>query len=96
MGWIIFTSMIEKVAFPTAFIIMILLQWWEPLAITMLAEVVLCSIILFLVAEGHRFSYALKGLVVAPMRYMYLLYDFTVLLRFMADVRIFKTKKWRK
>lgn len=96
MGWIIFTSLIEKVAFPASFIIMACLQWWEPLVITILAEVLLCSIILFAVAEGHRFSYALKGLLVAPMRYMYLLYDFTTLLRFLADVWIFKTKKWRK
>lgn len=96
MGWVIFTSLMEKIAFPTAFIIMACLKWWEPLAVTIAAEVLLCSIVLFIVAEGNRISYALKGLVVAPMRYIYLLYDFTILIRFLLDIWVFRTKKWRK
>ncbi|HSW62039.1 MAG TPA: glycosyltransferase family 2 protein [Dissulfurispiraceae bacterium] len=96
VGWILFTSLLEKIAFPTSFLVMLLLQLWEPLVITILAEVILCTLVLFVVAKGQRFNYALKGLVVTPLRYAYLMYDFTVILRFAADVWIFKDKKWRK
>lgn len=96
IGWIIFTSLLEKIAFPTSFLVMLLLQLWEPVLITILAEVVLSTLVLFVVAKGHRFNYALKSLVVTPLRYTYLVYDFTVILRFAADIWIFRDKKWRK
>ncbi|KAF0182956.1 MAG: glycosyl transferase [Nitrospirae bacterium] len=96
VGWILFTSLFEKIAFPTSFLIMLLLQLWEPLVITILAEVLLSTLVLFIVAKGQRFNYALKSLLVAPLRYAYLMYDFTVILRFAADIWIFRDKKWRK
>ena len=57
-------SAFEKVAFPTTLLIMILLQLWEPLAITLLAETAVGTGILVTVAKGHRLEYFFKGLLV--------------------------------
>ncbi len=96
IGWVLFMSALEKVGFPTALVIMLLLQLWEPLLVTLLAETVVSTTILGIVAKGRRLEYVLKGLAVTPLRYSVLLYDFVTLLRFGADVWIFRTRKWRK
>lgn len=96
MGWVILTSIIEKIAFPTVLIIMIILEMWKPLAITLIFETILSLTILTIVSKGHRLEYFLKGLIVTPIRYSSLLYDFVTILRFSADIWIFKTRKWRK
>jgi glycosyltransferase involved in cell wall biosynthesis len=101
MGWIIFMSLIEKIFFPTAILVMLALSLagiitWEPLIVTVVAEMCVCILILFAVASGHRFEYALKGLLTTPMRYGYLMYDFLNILRFSADIWVFRTRRWRK
>ncbi len=96
MGWVTLTSIIEKIAFPTVLIIMIILGMWEPLAVTLIFETILSLIILTIISKGHRLEYLLKGIIVIPIRYSSLLYDFVTILRFSADIWIFKTRKWRK
>jgi len=96
IGWVLFMSAFEKVAFPTVLLIMILLQLWEPLAITLVAETTVATGILATVAKGHRVEYFLKGLIVTPLRYGVLLFDLITIGRFAADLWIFRTRRWRK
>ena len=96
IGWVLFMSAFEKVAFPTVLLIMILLQLWEPLAITLIAETAVATAILVTVAKGHRLEYFLKGLLVTPLRYAVLLFDLVTIGRFAADLWIFRNRRWRK
>jgi len=96
IGWVLFMSAFEKVAFPTILLIMILLQLWEPLAITLAAETTVATGLLVAVAKGHRLEYLLKGLLVAPLRYAVLLFDLVTIGRFAADLWIFRNRRWRK
>ncbi|MFP5381200.1 MAG: glycosyltransferase family 2 protein [Gammaproteobacteria bacterium] len=96
IGWVLFMSAFEKVAFPTALLIMLLLQMWEPLAITLIAETLVATTVLAIVAKGKRLEYFLKGLVVTPLRYTVLLYDLVTIGRFAADLWIFRNRRWRK
>ncbi|MEW5966602.1 MAG: glycosyltransferase [Pseudomonadota bacterium] len=96
IGWVLFMSAFEKIAFPTALVIMLLLQMWEPLAITLIAETLVATSILALVAKGRRLEYFLKGLLVTPLRYAVLLFDLVTISRFAADLWIFRNRRWRK
>lgn len=96
IGWVLFMSALEKVSFPAAMLIMLILGLWEPLAITIAAESIISIAVLAYVARGQRLEYAWKGLVATPMRYTTLLYDLVTLGRFTADLWIFKNRKWRK
>lgn len=96
MGWLIFTSLIEKLFFPTAILCLLALRLWEPLLMTIAAETFICVLILFIISKGHRIEYAVKGIVATPIRYAYLMYDFVNILRFSADIWIFRKRGWRK
>ena len=96
IGWVLFMSAFEKVAFPTVLLIMILLKLWEPLAITLIAETAVATGILVSVAKGHRLEYFFKGLLVTPLRYAVLLFDLVTIGRFAADLWIFRNRRWRK
>jgi glycosyltransferase involved in cell wall biosynthesis len=96
IGWVLFMSAFEKVAFPTVLLIMLILQLWEPLAITLVAETAVATTILAILAKGHRLEYFLKGLLVTPLRYGVLLFDLLTIGRFAADLWIFRNRRWRK
>ncbi len=96
MGWVLLMAAIEKVFFPAALLIMIILRLWEPLGITIAAETVLSLGILTFITKGHRAEYFLKGLLVTPLRYSSLLYDLVTIGRFGADLWIFRNRRWRK
>lgn len=96
VGWVLLMSAIEKVGFPTALLIMLILQLWEPLAITLVAETVLSLSILTWVAKGQRLEYLGKGLLVTPIRYLSLFYDLVTMGRFAGDLWIRHDKRWRK
>lgn len=96
IGWVLFMSAFEKVAFPTALLIMILLRLWEPLAITIVAETAVATAILTSISKGHRLEYFFKGLLVTPLRYGVLLFDLVTIGRFAADLWIFRNRRWRK
>jgi len=96
IGWVLFMSALEKIAFPTTLTIMVILQLWEPLLITVLAETALAVGIMAVVAKGHRLEYVFKGLLVTPLRYCVILFDLITMFRFGADLWIFKNRRWRK
>ncbi len=95
-GWILAMSAVEKVFFPTTLLIMAILGWWEPLAITVLAETAVCLFSLCLVMKGQRFEYFAKGLLATPIRYALLGSELITLGRFATDLWITGNRKWRK
>jgi glycosyltransferase involved in cell wall biosynthesis len=96
IGWIVLTSAIEKVGFPTALLIMILCAAWEPLVVTIAAETVVSLTALVLVTRGQRLEYLVKGIAIAPLRYAMLALDAVTLGRFASDLWITRNRKWRK
>jgi len=96
MGWVIFLSLLEKTLFPTVLLIMIILQWWEPLIVTMAFETLISVGILTAISKEQRWSYFIKGIVATPMRYMSVMYDLVTMGRFAKDIWFGKKKGWRK
>lgn len=97
VGWVIFMSALEKIAFPAVLIAMLVMQWWEPLLVTLAAEtVVSLSILAIISPPHHRMEYFLKGVLVTPIRYSILIFDFTTILRFAGDLWVSGNRQWRK
>lgn len=96
IGWVMFMSAFEKISFPTVFLILMLLGMWEALGITLIAESVVALIALTASAKGYRWEFLLKGILLTPVRYMVIIFDFFTMLRFAADIWIFKNTRWRK
>lgn len=96
IGWVMFMSAFEKVSFPTAILIMMLVGWWKVLGITLLAESLVAWTALWITAKGYRLEFLIKGILLTPVRYIVILFDFFTMLRFAGDVWIFKNKRWRK
>lgn len=96
IGWVLFMSAFEKIAFPTTLAIMIILQLWEPLLITLAIEMSISLLILTIIAKHHRLEFFLKGLIISPLKYGVLLFDLVTIGRFASDIWIFKNKRWRK
>ncbi len=96
IGWVLMTSAIEKIAFPATLIIMIALQRWEPLIVTVAAETVVALGALVIVARGQRLEYLLKGILIAPLRYALIFWDAITIGRFAADLWVTRNRKWRK
>jgi glycosyltransferase involved in cell wall biosynthesis len=96
IGWAMFLSGIEKIGFPTALIIMLILRLWEPLAVTMIAELVISLVVLMVVAQGNRLEMLFKGILVTPLRYALMFWDVITIGRFAADLWLTGNRKWRK
>jgi glycosyltransferase involved in cell wall biosynthesis len=95
-GWTLLLSAIEKVFFPTSLLIMVILQWWEELAVTVAAETAVCVMALFIVMKGRRLEYALKALAITPIRYALLGLDLLTMGRFVTDLWLTNDRRWRK
>ncbi|GAA4857730.1 glycosyltransferase [Luteimonas vadosa] len=96
IGWSMFLSAVEKIGFPTALIIMLILQLWEPLAVTLIAELVISLLVLFIVSKGARITTVLKGILVTPLRYFLMVADVFTIGRFATDLWLTGNRKWRK
>ena len=96
IGWAMFLGAAEKIFFPTALIIMTILQMWEPLAVTLLAEMIVSISVLVVVAKGARLSTLFKGIVMTPLRYALMVADTWTIGRFAVDLWITGNRKWRK
>jgi glycosyltransferase involved in cell wall biosynthesis len=107
MGWTIFLGLFEKIFFPIALLIMIILQLWEPLLVTVISETAISSGILLIISRipgRNRFSktvfrgiqYFFRGIFLTPLRYLTLLYDLVTITIFTGHIWVFKTKRWRK
>jgi hypothetical protein len=95
-GWIVAMSAVEKVFFPVTLLILAILRAWEPLAITVAVETVICMFALGVVMKGRRLEYVAKALLVTPLRYALLASELITLARFATDLWITKNRSWRK
>lgn len=96
MGWVILTAAMEKIFFPTALLIMLILQMWEALAVTLAAETVISVGLLTAVSTGRRMRMLWQGILVTPLRYASLLFDLVTISRFARDVWFARNRRWRK
>lgn len=96
MGWVILTAAMEKVFFPTALLIMLILKLWEPLAVTLAAETLISVGLLTTVSTGRRVRMFFQGILVTPLRYASLLFDLVTISRFAGDVWFTRNRRWRK
>jgi len=96
IGWVMFMSALEKIAFPTVLCILALLGNWEALGFTLVAESVLAWIILTIVAKGNRWEFLFKGIALTPVRYAVVVFDFFTIFRFAWDIWVSKNTRWRK
>jgi glycosyltransferase involved in cell wall biosynthesis len=95
-GWLLFTSAIEKVFFPTVLLIMLLVRNWEGFWLTIALESLIALTALVVVTKGERAQYFVKGLAVIPMRYALLVSELVTLGRFAVDLWVTGNRKWRK
>jgi len=96
IGWIIFTSALEKIAFPIVLLYMLLFRLWEPLYITVLIEVLFSAIMITIVVPEKKLKYFLKDIIITPVRYSTLFFDLFVMMRFAYDLWFTKNRRWRK
>lgn len=96
IGWFIFTSLLEKISYPTILIIFMLLGYWNAVAITILAEVTIYTLMIGVMHKNRRIRNVLKSILMTPIRYGYLAFDFFFLLNFAKDLWITKNRNWRK
>lgn len=96
MGWIVFMSAAEKIFFPTALLILVILQMWWGLAVTLVAETALAVGVLAIISRGRRLTALLQGLAVTPLRYAMLVFDLVTIGRFAGDLWLTKNRRWRK
>ena len=96
IGWAMFLSAVEKIGFPTAILILLILRMWEPLAVTIIAELLVSLAALVVVAPGARLSTLLKGIAITPLRYALMVADTYTIGRFAFDLWITGNRKWRK
>jgi hypothetical protein len=89
-------SSVEKIFFPTALLIMLMLRMWEALLVTVTVETATCIVALCLVSAGQRFEYLLKAVAITPIRYLLVALDLVTVGRFATDLWITGNRKWRK
>jgi glycosyltransferase involved in cell wall biosynthesis len=94
-GWIIFFAIFEKISFTMVLVILLAIGAWWPLAITIAAETLLYTMLLIFFSKGRRLEYAVKGILVTPLRYGMLIVDFITFSRFLFDLAIAR-RGWRK
>jgi glycosyltransferase involved in cell wall biosynthesis len=95
-GWILLMSAAEKVFFPTSLVIMLILRWWEALAVTVACETAICIAALAFVMKGRRLEYIFKAIAVTPIRYALIGSELITIGRFASDLWITNNRKWRK
>ena len=95
-GWLLVAGAMEKVFFPTALLIMLLLGHREAFLVTVAAESAIGLIALVAVTKGQRTEYFFKGLAVIPVRYVLIASELVTVGRFATDLWVTKNRKWRK
>ncbi len=89
-------SSVEKIAFPTVMLLMLVFRNWEGLLITVGAETLLAVVALMLVMKGQRLEYLVKGIAVTPVRYALLAFELLTIARFASDLWLTGNRRWRK
>ena len=96
IGWFVFTTACEKLSYPTFILIFMILGFWTPLLITLLAEVALYTFVITLMHKNHRIRNFFKAILYTPIRYSQIMFDLLVAGRLMIDLWVTKNRRWRK
>jgi hypothetical protein len=96
IGWTLVSSALEKIAFPTILLVMVLLGNWEGLLITVAAETLIIVAALMFVMKNQRLEYLVKGVAVIPIRYALTAFELVTIARFATDLWVTGNRKWRK
>jgi len=96
VGWLLTTAAVEKVFFPAALVMMLILGHWEAFWVTVACESVIGLTAVVLVTKGSRTQYLFKGLAIIPIRYALMASEVVTLGRFATDLWITNNRKWRK
>lgn len=96
IGWVILLSLLEKILFPLVIILLIVFQMWEALFITLGAETLALLLISYFISHTGGLRYAWRALLATPMRYGALIFDVFTMGRFLFDITLFRTHRWRK
>ncbi|ARB92391.1 glycosyltransferase [Legionella longbeachae] len=96
IGWFIFTNTLEKILFPSIFLLFIIFGWWEAFLLTFIFETLISCILVAMSTKGERIKMFFKALLTSPIRYALLLYDLVVIFRFITDLWITHHRAWRK
>ncbi len=96
MGWVLLLSLVEKIFFPMAVIVLMVIGAWEPLGLTVAIETLISLTILGIISRGQRLEMVTKGLLITPLRYASLLFDAVTIGRFAGDLWFTKKRQWRK
>ena len=75
---------------------MIIFRNWYGLFLTMAVDTFFCVSTLAIVMKGQRIEYLAKGLAVTPVRYAGLAVDLVSIVRFVIDIWITRSRRWRK
>ena len=95
-GWMLLGSAAEKIGFPTVILMMLIFRNWEGLVITVGADTLISVTTLIVVMKGRRLEYLVKGIAVAPIRYVLLAFEGLTLARFTSDLWLTGNRRWRK
>jgi glycosyltransferase involved in cell wall biosynthesis len=95
-GWALLAASIEKIAFPTVMVLMVIFQNWEGMVITLGAETLIAVAALTAVMKGRRVEYLAKGIAVTPIRYAVLVFELVTISRFASDLWLTGNRRWRK
>jgi glycosyltransferase involved in cell wall biosynthesis len=96
VGWLLAAGLVEKIFFPIALLLMLVLAQWEAFFVTVGFESLIALTALVMVTKGQRVQYFVKGLAVMPLRYLLIASELVTLGRFTSDLWITRNRKWRK
>jgi glycosyltransferase involved in cell wall biosynthesis len=97
IGWSILFGLIEKISLPVVVLIFVLMRDWRLLALTLTIEMAGVILIVTCLGEMHRGPGRIwKAAAATPLRYVVMLFDLVVVLRFATDVWVVRDFNWRK
>jgi hypothetical protein len=95
-GWMLMTSAIEKVFFPTVLLIMLITKNWYGLFLTIGLETTVSLLALVLVTRGRAWHYFFKGVAVIPLRYLLITSELVTMGVFATHLWVTRERGWRK
>jgi cellulose synthase/poly-beta-1,6-N-acetylglucosamine synthase-like glycosyltransferase len=94
-GWMVFFAIFEKISYPLILVILLAIGAWEPLLITLGAEVLLYVILLAAYSKENRLMNVVKGVAATPLRYLAIVFDIVTIGKFLFDL-VTKRGRWQK
>ena len=93
-GWIIFVALLEKISYPLIILILIALNAWEALALTIIAESLLFTAFVATFSRERRLEYTVKAISATPFRYGMMIFEIIIIFRFIFEL-VTGRRAWR-